>query len=159
MLLGINSTQLKRHTLPVYHCWPCPALYDHSVIIFLQLCSRVCVMSQSSLLLSLISWTWKWVHCLELASTVTISESSAAPLGCVGTRDSHYGCAANKHTACCHFNVDQKLWGMLPAPRWRYAMKNEQISYLCPLNVWSWWQLNRFTINQQALLFIYFLTN
>lgn len=26
----------------------------------------------------------------------------------------------------------------------------------CPLNVWSWWQLNRFTINQQALLFFIF---
>lgn len=134
-LCCLVSTQLNLNATP-YLCIIADHVqrfHDHGVTIFLQLCSRVCVMSQSSLLLSLISWTWKWVHCPELASTVAISQSSAAPLGYVGTRDSHYGCAAIKHTACCHFNMDQKLWGMLPAPCWLCAMKNEQISEGVPV--------------------------
>ncbi len=69
----------------------------------------------------------KWVHFTQMASTVTRSPSSRAPLGCGGTGDSHHGCAANKsaETAWCyHVNMDQNLWGMFPKPCWIYATKN-----------------------------------
>lgn len=44
-----------------------------------------------------------------------------------GTRDSYHGCAANKSAArlwSCDVNMNQTLWGMIPAPCWIYAMKN-----------------------------------
>ena len=54
---------------------------------------------QSSNHLKLVSWTWRWVHCTQLASTVTRSKSYGAPLGCGGPRGSHHGCAADKSAA------------------------------------------------------------
>ncbi len=32
--LSTNWALFKRHSLPEYCCWPCPSLYDYSVIIF-----------------------------------------------------------------------------------------------------------------------------
>ncbi len=90
-------------------------------------CYFQCSMSQSSNHLRLVSWTWKWVHFTQMASTVTRSQSNRAPLGCGGTRDSHHGCAADKSAAtawCFHVNMDQNLWGMFPTPCWIFATKN-----------------------------------
>ncbi len=39
-------------------------------------------MSQSSNHLRLVSWTWQWVHFIQIASTVTRSQSNRAHLGC-----------------------------------------------------------------------------
>ncbi len=33
-------------------------------------------------------WTWQWVHCTQMTSTVTRSQSNGEPLGCGETRDS-----------------------------------------------------------------------
>ncbi len=85
-------------------------------------------MSQSSNHLRLVSWTWQWVHFTQMASTVTRSQSSRAPLGCGGTGDSHHGCAADKSAAtawCYHVNMDQNFWEMFPTPCWIYATKNQ----------------------------------
>ncbi len=32
--LSTNWASFKRHSLPEYYCWPCPSLYDYSVLIF-----------------------------------------------------------------------------------------------------------------------------
>ncbi len=45
---------------------------------------------------------------LQMASTVTRSQSNRAPLGCGGMGDSHHGCAADKSAAtvwCYHVNI------------------------------------------------------
>ncbi len=58
--------------------------------------------------------TWQFVHFIQLAPTVTRSQSNRALLGCGGTGDSHHGCAADKSAAtawCYHVNMDQNLWG------------------------------------------------
>ncbi len=71
-----------------------------------------CTVSQSSNHLRLVSWTWKWVHFTQTASTVTRSQSNRAPLGCGGMRYSHHGCAADKSAAtawCYHVNMDPNL--------------------------------------------------
>ncbi len=89
--------------------------------------SRIMHMSQTSNHLTLVSWTWQWVHFTQMASTVTRSQSNSAPLGCGGTGDSHYRCAADKSAAtawCYHVNMDQNLWGMFPTPCWNNATKN-----------------------------------
>ncbi len=120
--------RLKRHSLPEYCCWLCPSFYDYSVPIFWWLLpAGQCTVSQSSNHLSLVSWTWQWVHFTQMASTVTRSQSNRAPLGCGGTGDSHHGRAADKSAAtawCYHVNMDQHLWGMFPSPCWIYDMKN-----------------------------------
>ncbi len=77
--------------------------------------------------LTLVSWTWQWVHFTQMGSTVTRSQSNRAPLGCGGMGDSHYRCAADKSAAtvwCYHVNMDQNLWGMFPTPCWNNATKN-----------------------------------
>ncbi len=77
-------------------------------------------------LLKLVSWTWQWVHCTPVASTVTRSQFNRAPLGCGGMGDSLHGCAANKSAAtvwCYHVNMDQNLWGMFPAPCWSMSWR------------------------------------
>ena len=56
-------------------------------------------MSQSSYHLKLVSWTWQWVHCTPMASTVTRSQSNRAALGCGGTGVTHHRCAADKSAA------------------------------------------------------------
>ncbi len=89
--------------------------------------SRIMHMSQSSNHLTLVSWTWQWVHFTQMASTVTRSQSNRAPLGCGGTGDSLHVCAADKSAAtvwCYHVNMDQNLWGMFPTPCWNNATKN-----------------------------------
>lgn len=55
---------------------------------------------------------------LSVASTVTSSESSRAPLEHGGKGDSHQGCV-DKSTVtlgCYYVNVGQKLWRMFLAP-------------------------------------------
>ncbi len=67
-------------------------------------------MSQSSNHLRLDSWTWRWVHFTQMASTVTRSQSNRAPVGCGGTGDSHQGSADDKSAAtawCNHVNMDK----------------------------------------------------
>ncbi len=39
--LSTNWTLFKRHSLPEYCCWPCPSLYDYSVLIFWCTSSRI----------------------------------------------------------------------------------------------------------------------
>ncbi len=123
--LRTNWTSFKRHSLPEYCCWACPSLYDYNLLIFWWLLSAgKCTMSQSSNHLRLVSWTWKWVHFTQMASTVTRSQSNRAPLRCGGTGDSRHGCAADKSAAtawCYHVNMDQNLWGIFPAPCWIYT--------------------------------------
>ncbi len=100
-----NWASFKRHSLPEY----------------------CCTMSQSSNHLRLVSWTWRWVHFTQMASTVTRSQSNRAPLWCGGTRDSHHGCADDKSAGtvwCVHVIMDQNLRGMFPTPCWIYATKN-----------------------------------
>ncbi len=125
--LSTNWASFKRHSLPEYYCWPCPSLYDYSVLIFWCTSSRIMHMSQSSNHLRLVSWTWQWVHFTQMASTVTRSQSNKALLGWGGTRDSHHRCAADKSAAtvwCYLVNTYKNLEGMFPSPCWIYAMKN-----------------------------------
>ncbi len=83
--LSTNWASFKRHSLPEYCCWPCPSLYDNSVLIFQWLLpAGYCTMSRSSNYLRLVSWTWQWVHFTQMASTFTRSQSNRAPLGCGG---------------------------------------------------------------------------
>ncbi len=88
--LSTNWALFKRHSLPEYCFWPCPSLYDYSVPIFWWLLpAGKCTMPQSWNHLRLVSWTWRWVHYTQMASTVTRSQSNRAPLGCGGTGDCH----------------------------------------------------------------------
>ncbi len=73
--LSNNWGLFKHHNLPEYCCWPCPSLYDYSVLFFWCTSSRIMHMSQSSNHLRLVSWTWQWVHFTQMASTVTRSQS------------------------------------------------------------------------------------
>lgn len=56
-------------------------------------------MSQSSDNLRLASSTCQLVHCTQITSTVTRSQSNRYHLGCGGTGDSYYRGAANKSAA------------------------------------------------------------
>ena len=95
-------------------------------------------MSQNSNHLKLVSWTWQWVYCTPMASTVTRSQFNRAPLGCGGTGDSHHGSTV----WCHHVNMDQNLWGMNKELRqfWRQKGVPSVISkvYLIkwPVSVW-----------------------
>ncbi len=115
--LSTNWASFKRHSLPEYCCWPCPSLYDNSVLIFQWLLpAGYCTMSRSSNYLRLVSWTWQWVHFTQMASTFTRSQSNRAPLGC--------GNGTFTATAWCyHVNMNQNLWGIFPTPRQIYATK------------------------------------
>ncbi len=122
--LSTNWALFKHHSLPEYCCWPCPSLYDYSVPIFF---SRIMHHVTSSNQLRLVSWTWQWVHFTQMASTVTISQSNRAHLGCGGMGDLYHGCAADKSAStawCYHVNMNQNLWGMFPTPCWIYATNN-----------------------------------
>ncbi len=113
--LNTNWASFKRHSLPEYCYWPCPSLYDYGVPIFWWLLpAGQCTMSQSSNHLRLVSWTWKWVHFTQMASTVTRTQSNRAHLGCGGTGDVQQ----------LRPNMDQNLWGMFPTHCWIYATKN-----------------------------------
>ncbi len=77
--------------------------------------------------LRVVSWTWKWVHFSQMASTVSRSQSNRAPLACGVTGESHHGCAADKFAATVwyyHVYMDQNIWRMFPTPCWIYATKN-----------------------------------
>ncbi len=63
--LSTNWASFKCHRLPKYCRWP-----------FLS--NVLCYKNH----LKLGSWTWKWVHCTQMASTVTRSQSNKTPLGC-----------------------------------------------------------------------------
>ncbi len=108
--LSTNWASFKHHSLPEYCCWPCPSLYDYSVPIFWCYFQQHNAPSQSSNHPRLVSWTYQCFHFTQMASTVTRSQSSRAPLGCGGTGDSHHGCAATfcKFAAtvwCYHINM------------------------------------------------------
>lgn len=60
----------------------------------------------------LLSWTLQWVHCPQITSIVTRSQSITPPLVCGAAGDLHHECAADKSVAtlrCHHINMDQNL--------------------------------------------------
>lgn len=59
-------------------------------------------MSQNSDYLKLASWTWQWIHHTQKASTVTWPQSNRGALWCIGMKDLHLGCAADKSAAPCY---------------------------------------------------------
>lgn len=56
----------KHHSLSQYRYWPCQSLHDNSAPIYFQKDYPPCHKAH----LKMISWTWQWVHCSEMTSTV-----------------------------------------------------------------------------------------
>lgn len=104
---------------------PCPFLWPQCTHLLMATSSRITRMSQSSNNLKLVSWTWWWVNCPQIAS-VTISQSNRAPLGCGGTRNSHHRRASQKSVTewCYHAKMYQNLLWMILASCWIYSMNN-----------------------------------
>ncbi len=124
MVWGIFSWHTLGPLLPIEHCLNATAyliivadyVYPFMTTVYpssdgyFQQDNAPCDMSQSSNHLRLVSWTWQWAHFIQMASTVTRSQSNRAPLGFGGTGDSHHGCAADKSAGtvwCYHVNMNQ----------------------------------------------------
>ncbi len=89
--LSNNWVLFKRHSLPEYCCWPCPSLYDYSVLIFWCTSSRIMhnITKLKSSQTGFLNMTMSSLYSNGLHS-YQISINRAA-LGCGGTGDSHHG--------------------------------------------------------------------
>jgi len=128
MVWGIFSWHTLGPLVPIGHC-----LNDTT---YLSIVSGhvhpfMATMSQSLNHFKLVFWTWQWVPCTKMASTVTRSQPNRASLGCGETGASCPGCASHKSpsTARCYpINIlSAPCW--INATEWRQFWRRKWVKH------------------------------